>query len=347
MNISGKRTSRLLSLSLTGSMLLGLMTTGVSAVEPAQDQTPQTTKTVTDAILYTVDADGNLEYNVVYEAQVADGVTVTDATKGGAIDSLDELDAVLGEPDATPKELTGTPHEDRTLGDAVVADLIITNDEITAIEVTDVRERPVIGISWKKDSIGTDYQGFAEAFERNGAQVIFLPQVKTDEEAEDIFSRINGVFMTGGEDWNPALYNEEAYPHGSSGWKDARDTSDLNLMQNAIELDVPMLAVCRGEQGFNIAMGGGLIQDVPTYLGEQVKAGNIAEDRVTEIEDTGIGWGDDKKPCEPAHYRVTVDGLVHSGGNGYHKLDAENNWIGIAADSKWLSDIFGGAGGYP
>lgn len=109
MNISGKRTSRLLSLSLTGSMLLGLMTTGVSAVEPAQDQTPQTTKTVTDAILYTVDADGNLEYNVVYEAQVADGVTVTDATKGGAIDSLDELDAVLGEPDATPKELTARP----------------------------------------------------------------------------------------------------------------------------------------------------------------------------------------------------------------------------------------------
>ena len=77
MNISGKRTSRLLSLSLTGSMVLGLMTTGVSAVEPAQDQTPQTTKTVTDAILYTVDADGNLEYNVVYEAKVADGVTVT------------------------------------------------------------------------------------------------------------------------------------------------------------------------------------------------------------------------------------------------------------------------------
>lgn len=123
-------------------MLLGLMTTGVSAVEPAQDQTPQTTKTVTDAILYTVDADGNLEYNVVYEAQVADGVTVTDATKGGAIDSLDELDAVLGEPDATPKELTGTPHEKRSLGNAVVADLTITNDEITAIEVTDVRERP-------------------------------------------------------------------------------------------------------------------------------------------------------------------------------------------------------------
>lgn len=150
MNISGKRTSRLLSLSLAGSMLIGLMTTGVSAVEPAQDQTPQTTKTVTDAILYTVDESGNLEYNVVYEARIANTVQVADATKGGSIDTLDELDTVLGEPDPTPKELTGTPHEDRTLGDAVVADLTITGDEITAIEVTDVQERPVIGISWKR-----------------------------------------------------------------------------------------------------------------------------------------------------------------------------------------------------
>ena len=116
MNISGKRTSRLLSLSLAGSMLIGLMTTGVSAVEPAQDQTPQTTKTVTDAILYTVDESGNLEYNVVYEARIANTVQVADATKGGSIDTLDELDTVLGEPDPTPKELTGTPHEARTLG---------------------------------------------------------------------------------------------------------------------------------------------------------------------------------------------------------------------------------------
>ena len=326
-------------------MLIGLMTTGVSAVEPAQDQTPQTTKTVTDAILYTVDESGNLEYNVVYGARIANTVQVADATKGGSIDTLVELNQVLGEPDETPKELTDTPHTDRTLGDAVVADLTITGDEITAIEVTDVRERPVIGISWKTDNIANqeDYWGFAEAFERNGAQVIFLPQVETDAEAEDIFSRINGVFMTGGEDWNPSLYDEEAYPHGSSGWNDDRDTSDLHLMQNAIELDVPMLAVCRGEQGFNVAMGGGLIQDVPTYLGEQVKAGKIAEDRATVIEDTGIGWGDNKKPCDTPHYRVTVDGLVHSGGNGYHKLDTENNGIGIAADSKWLSSIFGGA----
>ena len=269
-------------------MLLGLMTTGVSAAEPAQDQTPQTTKTVTDAILYTVDVDGNLEYNVVYEAKVAQGVKVTDSTEGNSIDTLKELDTLLGEPDETPKELTDTPHTNRTLGDAVVADLTIAGDEITAIDITDVQERPVIGISWKSDNIEGkpdtwDYWGFAEAFERNGAQVIFLPQVETDEEAEDIFSRINGVFMTGGEDWNPYLYDEMQTPHGSS-WPNAkRDTSDQLLMKNAVELDVPMLAVCRGEQGFNVAMGGKLIQDVPYYLGQQVIAGKIAPERVTKV----------------------------------------------------------------
>ena len=80
MNISGKRTSRLLSLSLAGSMLIGLMTTGVSAVEPAQDQTPQTTKTVTDAILYTVDESGNLDYNVLSEARSSNSVHAADST---------------------------------------------------------------------------------------------------------------------------------------------------------------------------------------------------------------------------------------------------------------------------
>ncbi|MCQ4765732.1 gamma-glutamyl-gamma-aminobutyrate hydrolase family protein, partial [Cloacibacillus evryensis] len=92
----------------------------------------------------------------------------------------------------------------------------------------------------------------------------------------------------GGEDWNPALYNEKQTPHGSSGWNDARDTSDINLMQQAVALEVPMLAVCRGEQGFNVAMGGGLIQDIPYSLGQKVLAGEIDASRVTGVlSDTG------------------------------------------------------------
>ena len=248
-----------------------------------------------------------------------------------------------------PATVLGTSTEGRTLGQAVTADLTFNGaGEVTEVTITDIRERPVIGISWKKNDIGSDYQGFAEAFERNGALAVYLPQVTSAQGARDVLADLDGIFMTGGEDWNPSLYDEEQTPHGSSGWNDARDTSDLNLMQQAIELDVPLLAVCRGEQGLNVALGGGLIQDVPYYLGQKVQAGEIDESRVTGVlDDTGYNvWNSEtgayeKSGCEDGeHYRVQIDGLIHSGGTGYHELAAGES-IGIDPDSKWLYDIIG------
>ena len=299
-----------------------------------------------DAILYALAADGSLEYNVTYTAD-AGGAVIVDET-GAGVDTPEELRAVMGTADA-PATVLGTSTEGRTLGQAVTADLTFNGaGEVTEVTITDIRERPVIGISWKKNDIGSDYQGFAEAFERNGALAVYLPQVTSAQGARDVLADLDGIFMTGGEDWNPSLYDEEQTPHGSSGWNDARDTSDLNLMQQAIELDVPLLAVCRGEQGLNVALGGGLIQDVPYYLGQKVQAGEIDESRVTGVlDDTGYNvWNSEtgayeKSGCEDGeHYRVQIDGLIHSGGTGYHELAAGES-IGIDPDSKWLYDIIG------
>lgn len=332
---------RLFSLVLILALLTGLGLPAARAAEGENGVTPG--YTVEDAILYTINAAGELEYNVVYSGLVSGKTVVKDRTFHG-IDTLAELDALLGEADA-PALAFGTDPGERTLGKAVTADLTVDgNGAIAAVTVTKISDRPTVGISWKRDSIGTDYQGFAEAFERNGAYAVYLPQIFDAASAQEVLAGVDGIFVTGGEDWNPALYGEAAYPHGSSGWNDPRDTSDLHLMQQAIALDVPMLAVCRGEQGFNIAMGGALIQDIPTYLGAKVLSGEIDPARAAVIEDTGIGWGANKTPCDPTHYRVTVDGLVHSGGTGYHTLAAgtDNDSIAIdAAASKWLYQILG------
>ena len=379
---------RALSVLLTIAMLFSLMTVGVFAADAANSS-------VTSAILYTVNKDNQLEYNGVHSAELAKDVAVTDKTEN-KIDSLDALTAVMGAADA-PAETHSYKTGERTLGKAVTADLTLDKSgKITAIEVTGVRERPVIGISWKSDKIGDDYKGFAEAYERNGALAVYLPQVKSEAEAKEIFQNINGVFMTGGSDWNPYLYGELQTPHGSSGPNDARDASDIFLMQQAVAMDVPMLAVCRGEQGFNVAMGGKLIQDIPYYLGQKVISGEIAPERVTQVlsgpseadlakiaaankttvdqlpeilrtsvQDTGytqydfskaeevkIGATYDKEAktyaegaaCEAGHLRVWVDGLVHSGGKGYHQLAAGTDNEQLAIDyskSKWLGEIFG------
>ena len=301
------------------------------------DHELQKNATLRDAILYTVEGK-ELQYNVIYYGDASKAV-ITDET-GSGIDSLDKLSTILGTADAPAEKFPADPGSSRTIGKAVTADITTDSEgNITALTVKSVSERPIIGITWKKDSIGSDYKGFAEAFERNGAIAVFLPKATDAESAKQILSKLDGIFVTGGEDWNPKLYGEEAIPHGSSGWNDDRDTSDIHLMQQAIAMDIPMLTVCRGTQGLNIALGGALVQDVPYYLGTKVLDGTIPQSRVTKIMS---GEGGDSCGCEGAnHLRVQVDGLAHGGLSFYHKLETGIDGIGIDKNSKWLYDIFG------
>ena len=339
---------RFLASATAFALILSLLPVASLGAETPPAENSSVATTVEDAILYPSEESGSLDYNVVYTSKYDSEVKILDSSNSGFdIDTVEELGTVMGVADA-PEVQLGTLIGPRTLRYAVTANLGFDEDgDIAQIEITDVNERPIVGISWKKDNIGSDYQGFAEAFERNGAYAVYLPQVHDADEARKVLSQIDGIFMTGGEDWNPDLYDQEQTPHGSRGWNDARDTSDINLMQQAIEMDVPLLAVCRGEQGFNVAMGGSLIQDVPYYLGQKVSKGEIAENRITVLEDKGYYSGENYDiyyECAPdAHLRVVVDGLVHSGGTGYHELagGAGNEGIAISKESKWLYDILG------
>lgn len=343
---------RFLASATAFALILSLLPVASLGAEAPPAENSSVATTVEDAILYPSEESGSLDYNVVYTSKYDSEVKILDSSNSGFdIDTVEDLKTVMGVADA-PKVQLGTSIGPRDLGHAVTANLGFDEDgDIAQIEITDVNERPIIGISWKSDDpwggYGTTYEDFAEAFERNGAYAVYLPQVHDADEAREVLSQIDGIFMTGGEDWNPSLYGEEPEPHGAVGWNNARDTSDIKLMQQAIEMDVPLLAVCRGEQGFNVAMGGSLIQDVPYYLGQKVSKGEIAENRVTVLEDEGYYSGENYDiyyECAPdAHLRVVVDGLVHSGGTGYHELagGAGNEGIAISKESKWLYKIIG------
>lgn len=343
---------RFLASATAFALILSLLPVASLGAEAPPAENSSVATTVEDAILYPSEESGSLDYNVVYTSEYDSEVKILDSSNSGFdIDTVEDLKTVMGVADA-PEAQLGTSIGPRDLGHAVTANLGFDEDgDIAQIEITDVNERPIIGISWKSDDpwggYGTTYEDFAEAFERNGAYAVYLPQVHDDDEARKVLSQIDGIFMTGGEDWNPSLYGEEPEPHGAVGWNNARDTSDIKLMQQAIGMDVPLLAVCRGEQGFNVAMGGSLIQDVPYYLGQKVSKGEIAENRITVLEDEGYYSGENYDiyyECAPdAHLRVVVDGLVHGGGTGYHELagGAGNEGIAISKESKWLYDILG------
>lgn len=342
---------RFLASATAFALILSLLPVASLGAETPPAENSSVATTVEDAILYPSKESGSLDYNVVYTSEYDSEVKILDSSNSGFdIDTVEKLETVMGEADA-PEDQLGTSIGSRTLGHAVTANLGFDEDgDIAQIEITDVNERPIVGISWKKDNIGSDYQGFAEAFERNGAYAVYLPQVHDDDEARKVLSQIDGIFMTGGEDWNPDRYNQEQTPHGSRGWNDARDTSDINLMQQAIEMDVPLLTVCRGTQGLNVALGGGLIQDVPYYLGQRIQNDEEYRNNHTyEVQnDTGYQkWNSETQSFEiyscgeDSHLLVTVDELTH-GGSTYHKLAPGADGFGISKEnSKWLYKIIG------
>jgi gamma-glutamyl-gamma-aminobutyrate hydrolase PuuD len=70
------------------------------------------------------------------------------------------------------------------------------------------------------------------------------------------------LVLMGGSDVDPALYGQAA--QSECGTPDrARDDYELGLLRTALARDIPVLAICRGMQLFNVACGGTLIQNLP------------------------------------------------------------------------------------
>jgi putative glutamine amidotransferase len=79
----------------------------------------------------------------------------------------------------------------------------------------------------------------------------------------DIARRLDfadGVLLPGGGDVSPALYGEEVADASVYDVDEEQDAFDLALARWALETGVPLLAVCRGWQLVNVALGGDLEQ---------------------------------------------------------------------------------------
>ncbi len=82
---------------------------------------------------------------------------------------------------------------------------------------------------------------------------------------EDVVRACDGILLCGGGDVDPALYGEA--PHATyAPAEPGRDAYELELVRLAIQADVPLLAICRGVQVLNVAMGGTIVQDIPSEV---------------------------------------------------------------------------------
>ena len=99
---------------------------------------------------------------------------------------------------------------------------------------------------------------------------------------------VQGLVLTGGEDVDPRHYG--APPHDALGEVHAgRDAFELALVLAARARRLPTLAICRGIQVANVALGGTLVQDIPSeWLGAIAHDGAGARDeRIHDVEVEG------------------------------------------------------------
>ncbi len=96
-----------------------------------------------------------------------------------------------------------------------------------------------------------------------GIEVIIL-SYKTQN--YDDLKRCDGLVLSGGVDVHPRFYNNQRFDYPKATlFNEIRDEFEINIFNQARVLEMPILAICRGMQIANIALGGTLIQDLEEH----------------------------------------------------------------------------------
>jgi putative glutamine amidotransferase len=135
--------------------------------------------------------------------------------------------------------------------------------------------RPVIGITayaeqarwgvWEAPAALIPLS-YVSAIERAGGRPLLVPP--SDDGVEETLAVLDGLLFSGGSDLDPETYGADSHAE-TNGVRPERDQAELALLEAALARDMPVLAVCRGSQVLNVALGGDLVQHLPEVVGHE------------------------------------------------------------------------------
>jgi putative glutamine amidotransferase len=150
-------------------------------------------------------------------------------------------------------------------------------------------------------------QSYTDALTAVRLVPLVVPPIADPSLAARALEGVSGLLLTGGEDLDPRHYDAE--PHASVvDINDARDACELALAREAEKRRIPTLAICRGIQVMNVALGGSLVQDIPSQ-----QAGHVDHDpdvdRTSRVHDVNV---------EPGSRLAQALGTEHLVTNSFH-----------------------------
>ena len=102
-------------------------------------------------------------------------------------------------------------------------------------------------------------RAYVDGLRKAGADVVLLAPGQLPPPA--LADRLDGIVLPGGVDVDPARYGER--PRPQLGQVDRElDELELSLVRMALERELPLFGICRGQQVVNVALGGTLYQDL-------------------------------------------------------------------------------------
>jgi putative glutamine amidotransferase len=145
---------------------------------------------------------------------------------------------------------------------------------------------------------------YVRAVERAGGRPLLVPP--SDDGVEETLDALDGIIFSGGSDLDPSLYGQETHPE-TTGVVAERDRGELALLTAALERDMPVLAICRGSQVLNVALGGDLVQHLPEVVGHERhkhSPGEFSDHAVAVEEGTRLGSiVGDEVPVKSHHHQ--------------------------------------------
>ena len=122
--------------------------------------------------------------------------------------------------------------------------------------------QPVIGITGNYEDLTCKLgQGYYQSVVAAGGVPLIIPPVADTDTIVNTLSRIDGLILSGGGDFNPLWTGEEPSTK-LGGINKERDLPELLITRLAYNRQIPMLGICRGIQTLAIALGGEVAQDI-------------------------------------------------------------------------------------
>lgn len=106
---------------------------------------------------------------------------------------------------------------------------------------------------------------YTEAVKAAGGIPLLVPLGLDEEELMTIFNKVDGILLPGGGDIDPGLYHGRHH-HSLWGIDPERDRTEFFLSRKAVQNGKPLLAICRGIQVLNVALGGTLWEDIASFV---------------------------------------------------------------------------------